>query len=153
MTTTPANPLDNQAAITQLHQAMSFLVTDLIRPNAEQIAATHTLCENNARSIAAEAVKTRELRESLEIVRQVADDTADDTNDHSPRISENESRFDILLAEAREDRHKSDERFEAMGQRLEEHLSEIRAQGELIRALLSALATTNGRVDNLEQAS
>jgi chromosome segregation ATPase len=44
------------------------------------------------------------------------------------------------------DRQRSDQRFDAQ-------LAEIRAQGEQIRALLSALARTNGRVDGLEQAS
>jgi hypothetical protein len=44
------------------------------------------------------------------------------------------------------DRQRSDQRFDVQ-------LADIRAQSEQIWALLSALATTNGRVDNLEQAS
>jgi len=141
----PATPLGNQAAIAQLHKAMNFLVTDLIRPNAQQIEATRAICESNARSIAAESDSIHELRESVEILRKVADDTADETTDLTPRVAENESRFDILLAEFRAERQKSDERFEAQ-------LAEVRAQGEQIRALLSALVNTNGRVDDLEAA-
>lgn len=69
------------------------------------------------------------------------------------KIDESNQRFEVLRQEAIADRQRSDQRFEESNRRFDAQISEIRAQGEQIRALLSALATTNGRVDGLEQAS
>lgn len=149
----PATPLDNRAAIAQMGQelrdSMSFLLTEFVRPtmlqtqaNAQALAETRAICDSNARSIAAQ-------RESVDILRSVVDDTAAETAPHESRISDNEQRFQNMLAEAREDR-----------KRLDRALDELAAQREAMRSLLSALATTNGRadrvegrLDNLEQAS
>ncbi len=164
---TPATPLDNQAAIAQmgieLRSSIGLLIDEFVRPNAIALAETRAICDSNARSIEAEGVKVRELRESVELLRSVADDAAGEVAEVEPRISENEQRFQNLLDEAREDRRRSDERFAEMDRDLAEQrrlsderfnamLQEIRAIGEQNRALLSALATTNGRVDSLEQA-
>ena len=154
--TDAASPLDNKEAIAQmgqeLRESMNFLLSEFIRPtmrqayeNTQAISQIAAIAESNARSIAAEGDRVRELRESVEILRDVADDTATETAPHESRISENESRFDVLLAESRAERQEYAQRFDAMQQ-------EIRALGEQNRALLSALASTNGRVDTLEQA-
>ena len=120
----PATPIDNKEAIAQLNAAMNLLVTDLVRPTMLQTQA-------NARAIDRLTAQI----DRAENIARLSDEAS----------SENEQRFDILVAEAREDRRKSDERFEAMQQ-------EIRALGEQNRALLSALASTNSRVNDLDQA-
>ena len=152
-------PLDQvRQSIVDLNNAMNVLFTDFVRPTtlqtqanaeaiaqiAENLSRAEAIAESNARSIAAEGDRVRELRESVELLRDVADDTAAETAPHESRISENESRFDILLAESRAERAEYAQRFDSMQQ-------EIRALGEQNRALLSALASTNGRVDNLER--
>lgn len=71
----------------------------------------------------------------------------------STRIDESNQRFDILRAEAITDRQAARESAERWQSNFDAQLLEVRAQGEQIRALLSALANTNGRVNNLEQAS
>ncbi|MGB3788652.1 MAG: hypothetical protein WA949_11625 [Phormidesmis sp.] len=168
MSNQPATPLDNKAAIAQmgleLRSSIGLLINEFVRPNAVAIAetrqaleVTRAICDSNARSIEAESILVRELRESVEVLNDVADDTALDVDRDDERISENEQRFQNLLSEAREDRRRSDERFEEQrrlsDQRFNAVMNEIRALGEQNRALLSALATTNGRVDSLEQAS
>ena len=162
--TDAANPLDNKEAIAQmgreLRESMSFLLSEFIRPTMQQaysntqtigqladnLSRTEAIADSNARAIEAEGEQIRELRESVEVLRDVADDTADETAPHESRISENERRFETLLAESRAERREYAQRFDAMQ-------AEIRALGEQNRALLSALANTNGRVDSLEQAS
>ena len=160
MSNQPATPLDNKAAIAQmgleLRSSIGLLINEFVRPNAVALAETRAICDSNARTIEAEGVLVRELRESVEVLSNVADDTALDVDRDDERISENEQRFQNLLSEAREDRRRSDERFEEQrrlsDQRFNAVMNEIRALGEQNRALLSALATTNGRVDSLEQA-
>lgn len=71
----------------------------------------------------------------------------------STRIGESNQRFDILRAEAITDRQASEKSAERWQSNFDAQLLEVRAQGEQTRVLLSALANTNGRVDNLEQAS
>ena len=114
-----------------LSQTIDQLVVEFIRPTAQQ-----TL--ENARGIA-------DLKQSLELSVKLTDDVASESADNENRIEANESRFDTLVAELRAERARSDERFTAQ-------MAEIRALGEQNRALLSALATTNGRVDSLEKA-
>jgi hypothetical protein len=84
----------------------------------------------------ANAVAIDNLTAGLQITRQVVDDVA---------------------VESREDRRRSDNRF-AEERRLSDksfnaQMAEMRALGEQNRALLSALAHTNERVDSLEKAS
>ena len=76
-----------------------------------------------------------------------------DRAENDRKFNENSRRFDILREEIIADRTESNRRFDESSQHFDAQLSEIRAQGEQIRALLSALANTNGRVSDLEQAS
>jgi hypothetical protein len=134
----PATPLDNQAAIAQINNSINFLITEFLRPTALQTQA-------NAEAIAS-------LTADLRITRQVVDDLAAESLVDGRRSANNSANIENLLAESREDRRQSDERFDESTRRFDAQIAEIRAQGEQIRALLSALATTNGRVDDLEQA-
>ena len=143
----PADPLDNQNAITQLNEALNYIVREIIIPTTKQAKA-------NQEALAG-------------LVEMVADGAVE--------RAEQNSRIENLIAESREDRRKADERwaemqresqerFEAMqrkadedraeyARRFDDQLTEIRAIGEQNRALLSALAATNRRVDDLDQAS
>jgi len=171
----PANPLDNKEAISQmgkeLRESMSFLLGEFVRPtmlqtkaNAEAIdrisegwEETQAIVQSNARAIAAEGDRVRELRESVEVLYKSSDDTAAETSTHEERIAANEQRFETLLAEARADREAFKAELQTMREesdrRFDAQMTEIRALGEQNRALLSALATTNSRVDQLERAS
>ncbi|KPQ31117.1 MAG: hypothetical protein HLUCCA11_24385 [Phormidesmis priestleyi Ana] len=148
--TTPANPLDNKASIERTTRTIDELVIRFIEPLAKQSI-------ENQRAIAATNAGIHELSQTVERLTRSTDDSAREAAADSDRITANENRFDILLAEAQADRAENRQRFEDMQtesrQRFDAQLAEIRAQGEQIRALLSALATTNGRVDVLEQAS
>ena len=136
-----------------------------------------TLCESNARAIAAtnQAIAATnqgidELKNTVAafvqrlddeglkvtLLRDISDDQAGELAYNSERIEDNEQRIQALRADAIAERIEWRTRFEEIqrqsDQRFNEQLTEIRALGEQNRALLSALANTNGRVDSLEQA-
>ena len=90
---------------------------------------------------------------SYEISFNVVDDVSSEATENEQDIKRNESRFEALLGEARADRQQADLDRAENARKFDSQLAEIRAQGEQIRALLSALANTNGRVDDLEAAS
>jgi chromosome segregation ATPase len=150
MSNQPATPLDNQSAIAQLNRSLNFIVDEIVRPTAIRVEQTTANLDR------LEAMVERSAR-SIDLLRDVADDAAGEVAEAEPRISENEQRFQNLLDEAREDRRRSDERFAEQRRLSDERfnavMDEIRALGEQNRALLSALASTNGRVDGLERAS
>ena len=143
MTNQPATPLDNKAAIAQLNRSLNFIVDEIVRPTAIRVEQTTANLDR------LEAMVERSAR-SIDVLKDVADDAAGEVADAEPRISENEQRFQNLLEEAREDRRRSDERFAEQRRLSDERFAELMAQN---RALLSALANTNGRVDGLERAS
>ena len=91
-----------------------------------------------------------ESNQRFDILREEA---IADRAENDRKFNENSRRFDILREEIIADRTESNRRFDESSQHFDAQLSEIRAQGEQIRALLSALANTNGRVSDLEQAS
>lgn len=72
-------------------------------------------------------------------------------------VAASERRFENLRADAMADRQTFREQLEADRQRSDgrfnEAMSEIRAQGEILRSLLSELTSTNQRIDDLEEAS
>jgi hypothetical protein len=172
----PATPLDNQAAISQINNSINFLITEFLRPTALQTQANAVAIDN--------------LTADLQITRQVVDDLATESLLDGRRSANNSANIENLLAESREDRRRSDERFAEERRLSDEHLAEehrlsderfaeerrlsderfaeerrlsdksfnaqmaeMRALGEQNRALLSALAHTNERVDSLEKAS
>ncbi len=172
--TEPANPLDNQAAISQLNQTLNVIADQFIRPNAQQI-------QSNARAIEATNEGISELRNTVDafvrkldetglevsIVRDSSDDTAGDVAAIETQLNRQteytNASIEALRADAIEDRRlfreemaaareKADEDREENARRFDSAMEEIRAQGQQIRALLSALAATNGRIDGLEQA-
>ena len=204
--TEPANPLDNQAAISQLNQTLNVIADQFIRPNAQQIQSNAQQIQSNARAIEATNEGISELRNTVDafvrkldetglevsIVRDSSDDTAGDVAAIEMQLNrqteytnasiealradaiedrrvfreemaaarekadedreENARRFDSVMEEMAAAREKADEDREENAKRFDSAMEEIRAQGQQIRALLSALAATNGRVDSLEQA-
>ena len=103
----------------------------------------------------------------VSIVRDSSDDTAGDVAAIETQLNRQteytNASIEALRADAIEDRRlfreemaaareKADEDREENARRFDSAMEEIRAQGQQIRALLSALAATNGRVDSLEQA-
>lgn len=166
--TEPATPLDNKEAITQVNRAMNFLVINLIQPALRQSAANASDIAAINRVIAAEGEQVRRLRESVEILRESADDTATEAIELERDSRRQDASIAALREEAIEDRKAFREQAEADRQafrevleadrtererRFDAQMAEIRALGEQNRALLSALATTNRRIDDLEQAS
>lgn len=133
----------------EMRNTIGLLITEFIRPMAQQSRLNQQLVESNARAIeanthniAATNTGINELKESVELLTKSTDDAANEALTLERIANGNVQRFDILLAEAREDR-----------KRLDAALGELAAQRESMQALLSALANTNGRVDSLEQAS
>ena len=128
------------------------------------------ICESNARAIQATGEQVGELAnlvtafirklddEGLKVtlITEVADDTAGDV----AYLERQSNRQDVSITALREDANADRQLFReqaeadrrASDRRFDAQLEEIRAQGQQIRALLSALATTNGRVDGLEAA-
>jgi hypothetical protein len=88
----------------------------------------------------------RPLVQQSQVNQQALDGLIEMTASAEVDRSEQNQRIENLLNDAIADRQRSDQRFE-------QQMAEIRALGEQNRALLSALAHTNGRVDDLEQAS
>ena len=134
-----ATPLDNKEAIAQINRSLNFLISNFLLPTSRQTAA-------NAVAIAETNRGITELKQSLEVQRDASDDTADETIALEKRASYSETAVEALRRDAIADRQQSRERFD-------EQLAEIRALGEQNRALLSALATNNRRINDLEQAS
>lgn len=124
----PATPLNNKEAITQLNQAMNLLVTELVRPTMLQTQA-------NAQAIARLTAQI----DRTENIARLADEVS----------SENEQRFETLLAESRAERLENARKFDEMGQRIDRALDELAAQRESTRALLSTLAMNQSAVANL----
>lgn len=178
----PVTPLDNQAAIAQmgkeLRATIGLLINEFIRPNSVALAETRAICDSNARSIAAEGDRVRELRESVEILRQSSDDTAAEASERDKTVNNHRAAITSLREAAITDRaefrkqaeadravfreemqaarEQSDSRFAAMTQKLDEQgnrldraLDELAAQRESMRALLSALATNQSAVASL----
>ena len=58
--TEPANPLDNQAAIAQINNAINFLISEFLRPTAQQSAA-------NVQAITGTNQGIQELKQLVEI--------------------------------------------------------------------------------------
>lgn len=195
--TEPATPLTNQEAIAQLHRSMNFLIINLIQPSLRQAAANASDIAEINRAIAAEGEQVRRLRESVEILRESADDAATE----AVELERDSKRQDASIAALREDaladrqvfreqaeadraafrealaadrqqwqvanteaQRKADENRQSFkkelavereesARRFDAQMAEIRALGEQNRALLSALANINGRINNLERAS
>lgn len=125
----------------------------VLNQTAQQQARNTDEIDTLLGAVSTNEVACRELRQSMtdanqrfEILRAeaAADRQRSDQRSQMLRAEANQ-RFEIFRAETAVDRQRSDQRFDAQ-------IAEIRAQGEQIRALLSVLATTNGRVDTLEQA-
>ena len=164
--TDAANPLDNKYEIEQTKQLVSFIITNLLQPAVRQSAANAEAIAETNRAIAAEGEQVRQLRESVEVLRQSADDTASEAVELERDSRRQDVSITALREAAAEDRRTFREQAEADRQAFREEMqaerqenaqrfdamqAEIRALGEQNRALLSALANTNGRVDNLEQ--
>lgn len=123
---TPANPLDNQAAIAamgqELRDTIGVLISEIIRPTAQQTAA-------NAQAIA----NTSTNLDRVENVARLADEAS----------SENEQRFETLLAEARADRAEWQANFKAQQEIIQRLLLEVRSTNVEVKQI-------GDRVTNLE---
>lgn len=139
----PATPLDNKEAVAQISRSINFLISNFLLPTARQTAA-------NASAIAKTNQGINQLKKSLEIQRDVSDDTAEETVILEHRANYSETAVEALRRDAIEDRNKAENDRQRWQTNFDNQLAEIRALGEQNRALLSALATTNRRIDNLE---
>ena len=143
-----------------------------IAANSEQIAArdevTNRKINNLAEIVQAFINKLDSDGLKVTLITDVADDTAAEVNEIERTVNNHSAAISSLRDDAITDRTEFRRQAEAdrrafkeemqaqreeSDRRFNEQLSEVRAQGEQIRALLSALAATNGRVSALEQAS
>lgn len=143
-----------------------------IAANSQQMAArdeaTNRKIDNLANIVQAFVSKLDSEGLKVTLITDVADDTAAEVNEIEKTVDNHSAAITVLRedavadraefrAQAEADRQAFREEMQAQREesdrRFNEQLAEVRAQGEQIRALLSALATTNGRVDALEQAS
>ncbi|MGB3768522.1 MAG: hypothetical protein WA947_18340 [Phormidesmis sp.] len=135
-----------------------------IQAQGVSIAEVSTNVDRLSNTVAAfiDHVDSEGLRVS--IIQESADDTASETVELERRANYSEAAVEALRRDAIEDRKEWRAGFDEIQGRADENqqqwqanydaqLAEIRALGEQNRALLSALATTNRRVDDLEQAS
>lgn len=103
-----------EAGIESLNQAMNLLVTDLIRPTMLQTQANVQAIERLTAQI-----------DRTENIARLADEAS----------SENEQRFEILLSEVREERRRSDERFQAMQENIQRLFLEVRSTNVAMNGL------------------
>jgi chromosome segregation ATPase len=128
-----------EQSIERLSTALDVIVTEFIRPSAQQTAANYerlnrvdeTLRQTNA---TLDRVAQQQERNTADIDALLgAISTTDvEVRSLSVRAAETDTRFNILIQEMRADRRASQQAFQA---------------------LLLQLASLNGRVDELEQAS
>ena len=156
----PATPLDNKEAIAQINRSINFLISNFLVPTARQTAENAEAITETRQAIRETNQGIRELKQSLELQRESADDTADESVVLEHRANYSEAAVEALRRDAIADRKKIDEAQQKTDEdrqrwqaNFDKQLAEIRALGEQNRALLSAMATTNRRIDNLEQAS
>ncbi|MFK8186289.1 MAG: hypothetical protein AB8B99_23170 [Phormidesmis sp.] len=148
----PATPLNNRDAIEQINRSINFLISNFLLPTARQTAANALAITETREAIAETNQGIRDLRESLAIQRDASDDAADETVMLERRANYSETAVEALRRDAISDRRKAEEDRQRWQTNFDTQLAEIRALGEQNRALLSALATTNRRIENLEQA-
>lgn len=141
-------------------EAIRLMITEMvpaIRLDAERTS------ELTKRADTRSAENEQRFSNLLEEAREDRKKADEDRKKADAEREENKQRFSNLLGEAREDRKLSDQRWEQLqakadadreesARRFDEQMAQIRALSEQNRALLSALASTNGRVDSLEQA-
>ena len=115
----------NTEAIAQTNAALNVLITEFIRPNAQQARANFERLER--------------IEIDLEATEQQTARNAEAISNNAQAIAANERRFENLLNEMRADRAESRQRFEAMQSN--------------IQTLLLELTRTNRRVGEMERAS
>ena len=124
--TEPATPLDNKEAIAQmgeeLRSTISLLITEFVRP---------TMLQTQANAQAIDRL-TAQL-DRTESITRIADETS----------SENEQRFEVLLSEFRDEKQRSDERFQAMQENIQRLFLEVRSTNVAVSGL-------SDRVESLE---
>jgi hypothetical protein len=156
----PATPLDNQAAIAQINQSINFIIAEIIRPTALQTQANAQAIDQLTADLQITRQAVGELTSDLQLTRQVVDDLAAESLADGRRSANNSANIENLLAESREDRRRSDERFAAQQEDRRRSDERFAAQQEVLQRLLLEVRSTNGavaglsdRVDGLERAS
>jgi chromosome segregation ATPase len=128
-----------EQSIERLSTALDVIVTEFIRPSAQQTAANYerlervdeTLEQTNATLDRVAAQQERNTSD-IDALLGAISTTDVEVRSLSVRAAETDTRFNILIQEMRADRRASQQAFQA---------------------LLLQLASLNGRVDELEQAS
>ncbi|MEM6449749.1 MAG: hypothetical protein AAF703_05475 [Cyanobacteria bacterium P01_D01_bin.105] len=148
----------NTQAITGLNTAINFLVTEFIRPNAQQhqqslerleriesiveaiaqrLEATVTQQQANARQIAQNVEEITQYRQLLEETRQLVAQNASN-------IAQSNARHDQEMAQIRAAQERNDQQIERLG-------TEVQALAEASRTQLAAIISNGRRIDRLEQ--
>lgn len=176
--TNPANPLDNQAAIAQINQAINVIVSELIRPTAQQSVANAQQIESNARAIQATNEGIGELTNTVDafirklddeglkvtLITEVADEIGGDVAYLERNVNRHDVSIDALRQDAIADRQAFREQAEAdrqafrealeadrqvSDQRFEESNRRFEAMQETLQRLFLEVRSTNGAVAGL----
>ncbi len=136
-----------------LTNTLNLLVTEFIRPSAQQAAANHERLERievileriaegqsaNEQQIGGNAEGLTEARELIQSNAEGLAETRELVQRNAERSVENSTLFENMLNDARADRIENRRRFDAAQQ--------------VIQAMLIQISSLNGRVEDLKEAS
>lgn len=110
--------VQNSRDIAELKQVVNTLIAEVIRPMSENFVAMQQNIAVMQQNIEDNAERSADNAQRIaENAQRIAD--------NAQRTAENDEQFRILLAEAREDRTRAQERFDAQQAEIKELLSRI----------------------------
>ena len=134
-----------------LNQSLNFLVTEFIRPNAQQAYANYErleriekITQDNADSIAGNAQQIAELKKAIEGNAQQISELKTLVNANAINIGRLETVADSTLSEIRDSVNEQSQLLEVL---VEENRTTQVSQREALRAILS----NANRIDTLER--
>ncbi|MGB7248301.1 MAG: hypothetical protein WBC73_05125 [Phormidesmis sp.] len=147
----------NTQVIADINTAVNTLVTEFIRPLAQQSIETQRVVDENTKAINAltdiaadaEAERTEQNQRFESFLKAVAEDRKQAERDRT----EQNQRFENLLNDARADRQQIQAEREENHRQFEENKRRFDAQLQISQAMLVELAKVNSRLEILERAS
>lgn len=165
---TGPTPESNASDIAQLTQAISMLVSQFIRPNAQQANANRETLDRIANLLQRQAEGLLNLELRLDQIEDIARATAQQQQLNAQQIAQNVesiAAFDTRLEETRQlvaknasdiaqitvKQDRSAQLIESNAQLIESNAQEVAALAEASRTQLAAIIGNGRRIDRLEQ--
>ncbi|MEL7358008.1 MAG: hypothetical protein AAFN40_15745 [Cyanobacteria bacterium J06560_6] len=165
---TGPTPESNASDIAQLTQAISMLVSQFIRPNAQQANANRETLDRIANLLQGHAEGLLNLELRLDQIEDIARATAQQQQLNAQQIAQNVesiAAFDTRLEETRQlvaknasdiaqitvKQDRSAQLIESNAQLIESNAQEVAALAEASRTQLAAIIGNGRRIDRLEQ--